>query len=113
MASAIRPIGVDIDNACKARAVRRRRAQRQSNLSIYSQADLGDSCDEEVCGTGSPSQSSVNVTLPAAMEDYGSVTLRPGNPVELNVLGSLNESLSFWFELYQSCAFNQGGRATS
>jgi hypothetical protein len=76
------------------------------NLSISAQADLGNSYDQEACAVGSAPEPAVTLSLPRDMGDSGTIALTPGNPVGITVLGTLNEPLSFWFELYQPYALD-------
>lgn len=77
------------------------------NLSISAQANLQDFYDQEVCAAGSASGAPV-IALPRDMGELGSIALTPGNPFGLSTLGVL-EPVSFWFELYQTYALNEGG----
>jgi len=76
------------------------------NLSISAQATLGNSYDQEVCASGSAPQSAVVLNLPSDMNESGTISLAPGNPFGVTVLGVLNEPLSFWFELYHPFALD-------
>lgn len=70
------------------------------NLSIFARAELGASYDQEVCAGGDLAGAKVVMSLPADMHDTGSVTLIPGTPFYLVTSGQVNETVSFWFELY-------------
>ncbi|HKT21977.1 MAG TPA: hypothetical protein VJR06_05130, partial [Nitrososphaerales archaeon] len=78
------------------------------NLSISAQANLAGFYDTEACAVGSAPQP-VNVALPRQMGDYGNITLGPGAPLGVSTLGVINESVSFWLELYQSYSLDSGG----
>jgi len=74
------------------------------NLSITSQVSLGDSYDQQVCAAGS---AAVSVSLPTTMQDIGNVTLTPasaGNSLGITTYGKVNDSFSFWVELYHPYA---------
>jgi hypothetical protein len=74
----------------------------RGNISISADANLADSYDQEVCAAGSRGTTAVSLSLPFGMRDKGSVTLVPGSPFTMEVSGTVNESSSFWFELYHS-----------
>jgi hypothetical protein len=73
------------------------------NMSISTQANLGDSYDQEVCAAGS---AGVSLALPRDMNESGSIALNPGSPFGITVHGQVNESFSFWFELYHPYALD-------
>jgi hypothetical protein len=74
-------------------------ALQGGNMSISSQAKLGDSYDQEVCAGGSAVGAGIILGLPAAMHDQGTLTIAPGNPLRISTSGQINESFSFWFQL--------------
>jgi hypothetical protein len=78
------------------------------NLSISAQANLGDSYDQEVCAGGDVAGAGVSLSLPAGMRDAGKVTLIPGSPFTIVTSGLVNESTSFWFELYHPYGLDVG-----
>jgi hypothetical protein len=75
------------------------------NLSITSQASLGDSYDQQFCAAGS---AGVSVSLPRTMQDTGNVTLTPtsGSSLGITTYGKVNDSFSFWVELYHPYALD-------
>jgi hypothetical protein len=76
------------------------------DLSISTQANLGDSYDQEVCATGSAPSAGISLNLPTDMGDAGTIRLTPGNPVGIATTGQVSESFSFWFELYYPYALD-------
>lgn len=71
------------------------------NLSISSQAVLGDSYDQQVCAAGLDTLSGVGVSFPAGMQPSGNVTLAPSiNSTLVRAEGNITRPFSFWFELY-------------
>jgi len=76
------------------------------NLSISTQANLGDSYDQEVCAAGNATSAGVSLSLPTDMHDVGALRITPGNPVGIATSGQVNESFSFWFELYHPYALD-------
>ena len=64
------------------------------------QADLADSYDQQVCAAGAAGTTAPKLSLPTDMRDKGSLTLVPGSPFTIEVSGIVNESASFWFDLY-------------
>lgn len=76
------------------------------NLSISTEASLGDSYDQEVCAAGSAALSGVVVPVPAPTGDAGNVTLVPGSTFNLLASGNFTKPVSFWFELYQPYALD-------
>jgi hypothetical protein len=82
------------------------------NVSISTQADLGDSYDQEVCAAGTSATAGVSLSLPPGMQDSGKVTLVPGSPFTLVTSGQVNESTSFWFELYHPYGLDVDGASS-
>jgi hypothetical protein len=78
------------------------------NLSISAQASLGDSYDQEVCGAGVASGAPVVIALPRDMGEFGNISLTPGTPFGISTIGVF-QPLSFWFELDQAYALDEGG----
>jgi hypothetical protein len=72
----------------------------KGNISISAQANLGDSYDQEVCAGGASATNGVSLSLPTDMGDKGLVTLSPGTPFNVITSGRVNDSFSFWFELF-------------
>lgn len=72
----------------------------KGNISISAQANLGDSYDQEVCAGGAVASSGVSLSLPVDMGEKGILTLTPGTPVFIKTAGVVNDSFSFWFELF-------------
>ncbi|HYR04126.1 MAG TPA: hypothetical protein VEO75_01955 [Nitrososphaerales archaeon] len=70
------------------------------NMSISTQAKLGDSYDQEVCAGGNATSAGVSLTIPADMHNLGKLTLIPGSPLSMVTSGQVNESFSFWFQLF-------------
>jgi len=70
------------------------------NISISAQASFGDSYDQEVCAVGASSGPGITLSLPRDMQDIGKISLIPGSPLTVLTSGEVNESTSFWFELY-------------
>jgi hypothetical protein len=70
------------------------------NMSISTQAKLGDSYDQEVCAGGNATSAGVSLALPADMHNLGKLTLIPGNPLSIVTSGQVNETFSFWFQLF-------------
>lgn len=77
------------------------------NLSIAAKVNPGDSYDQEVCATGGES-AGVVLGLPTAMHDLGTLTVVPGASLSVSTLGLVNESTSFWLELYQPYGLQVG-----
>ncbi|MDA4115385.1 MAG: hypothetical protein OK442_02380 [Thaumarchaeota archaeon] len=78
------------------------------NLSISAQANLGDSYDQEVCAAGVVSGAPVVIALPRDMGEFGNISLTPGTPFGISTIGVF-QPLSFWFELDQAYALDEGG----
>ena len=76
------------------------------NLSISTQANLGDSYDQQVCAAGNATSAGISLSLPADMRDTGNLRLTAGNPAGIATSGQVNESFSFWFELYHPYALD-------
>ena len=76
------------------------------NLAISTQANLGDSYDQQVCAAGNATDAGVSLSLPTDMHDVGSLSISAGNPVGISTSGHVNESFSFWFELYHPYALD-------
>ena len=76
------------------------------NLSISTQANLGDSYDQEVCAAGNATSAGIVMSLPADMHDSGALRLTGGNPAGVATSGQVNETFSFWFELYHPYALD-------
>lgn len=71
------------------------------NLSISSQASLGDSYDQQVCAAGVATQAGVTVGLPASMEPIANITVTPAaSSVGVRAAGNITQPFSVWFELY-------------
>jgi hypothetical protein len=70
------------------------------NISISAQANLGDSYDQEVCAGGNATSAGVSLSLPTDMRNAGNITLTPGNPFDITATGQVNESFTFWVELF-------------
>jgi hypothetical protein len=70
------------------------------NMSISTQAKLGDSYDQEVCAGGNATSAGVSLIIPADMHNLGKLTLIPGNPLSIATSGQVNETFSFWFQLF-------------
>ena len=70
------------------------------NMSISTQAKLGDSYDQEVCAGGNATSAGVTMPLPTDMRNEGKLTLVPGSPLSIVASGQVNESFSFWFQLF-------------
>jgi len=71
------------------------------NLSISSQASLGDSYDQQVCAVGPSAGAGLGINFPAGMQPSGNVTLVLGSSsVVVRAMGNVTQPFSFWFELY-------------
>jgi len=71
------------------------------NLSISSQANLGDSYDQQVCAAGLSAGAGLGINFPQEMQPSGNVTLIPGSSsVAVKAMGNVTKPFSFWFELY-------------
>ncbi len=70
------------------------------NISISTQAKLGDSYDQEVCAAGNATSTGVTLSLPTNMHEKGKLTLTPGDQLRVAASGQVNESFSFWLQLF-------------
>lgn len=75
-------------------------ALQSGNLTISTQANLGDSYSQEICVAGNTTTGGVVVSPPAGASREGKLAIAPGKPLSVSALGPVNESFSFWIQLF-------------
>lgn len=79
------------------------------NMSISTQANLGDSYDQQVCTGGNATSYGITLTLPSGLHDQGKLLLAPGNPINVTTIGVVNQTFSFWFQLFHPYSLDSPG----